>query len=313
MRSVRICAGLAVLAAWMLPLPAAAAGPGGSGTQLFQRLGTRRSPDDHAGRGGRGGVALPKGARVERDIPYGPDPAQRMDAYVPANAAGAPVIFLVHGGAWMFGDKASAGVVANKVARWLPQGFIVVSVNYRLWPKAGPLEQADDVAKALAAAQAGAAAWGGDASRFVLMGHSAGAHLVGLLAADPGIASRQGARPWLGAVLLDSACLDVAETMGVRHMRFYDRVFGSDPAFWRRASPMDRLTSAPAPLLMVCSSFRRDSCPQARAFAAKAEELGGRAAVLPEALSHGEINRTLGLPGEYTAAVESFLRSLGLP
>jgi len=35
--------------------------------------------------------------------------------------------------------------------------------------------------------------------------------------------------------------------------------------------------------------------------------------MLPEPLTHGEINATLGAPGDYTGAVDTFLRGLGLP
>jgi acetyl esterase/lipase len=263
--------------------------------------------------GPSGPIALPQGARVERDVAYGPDARQRFDVYLPRHAAAAPIVLMVHGGGWRIGDKAMVRVVANKAAHWLPKGIIFVSTNYRLTPAADPLRQADDVASALAAAQAKAPSWGGDPARVVLMGHSAGAHLVALLAADPAIAARQGARPWLGTIPLDSAALDVVQIMEGRHLRLYDNAFKSDPAFWRAASPFHRLTGTPRPLLIVCSSRRRDACPPARAFAAKATAAGGRATVLPMDLSHREINETLGLPGAYTAAVDAFLRTLGLP
>jgi len=267
------------------------------------------------GEDGPGAPLVPSGGgRVERDIAYGPDAAQRFDVYLPQRpVTSAPVLFMVHGGAWLIGDKAAAAVVANKAAHWLPAGVIFVSVNYRLAPKADPLGQADDVAKALAAAQAKAPSWGADPARFVLMGHSAGAHLVALLAADPAIAARQGARPWLGTVVLDSAALDLVRIMEGRHLRFYDRVFKSDPAYWRQASPLERLARAPGPMLVVCSSRRSQSCTHAREFVAKATALGGRATVLSEALHHSEINQTLGEPGAYTEAVDSFLRSIGVP
>lgn len=255
---------------------------------------------------------LPDSVREEPDIPYGPDPSQRMDIYLPKRAASGVVIVMVHGGAWMVGDKASAAVVTNKVARWVPNGIIMVSVNYRLSPAADPLQQAKDVARALAVAQAKAKTWGGDPSRFVLMGHSAGAHLVSLLAADPAIATDAGAKPWLGTVALDSAALDLSEIMTSRHFHFYDRVFGSDPAYWRNASPIHRLSDRGAPMLMVCSSYRQNSCTQARKFAAEAKSKGRRVSVLPVALSHREINAELGLAGQYTENVESFLHSLGV-
>ncbi len=258
-------------------------------------------------------VELPEGTRVERDLAYGAAPAQRLDVYLPKGAVtAAPVIFMVHGGAWLFGDKASARFVANKVARWLPKGFILISVNYRLVPRANPAAQADDVAAALAYAQGQAASWGGDASRFVLLGHSAGAHLIGLLAADPAIAAKAGAKPWLGTIMLDSAAMNVNQIMSAPHMRFYDRVFGRDPVFWTSVSPFHRLSGKPQPILLVCSSLREDSCRQARDFADRVNASGGRAAVAPMELTHRQINENLGLAGGYTSLVETFMESLGL-
>lgn len=256
---------------------------------------------------------LPAGAQVERDIAYGPDAAERLDVYRPAHAEKAPVVFMVHGGGWRTGDKGLHRVVKNKVGHWVGQGYLLVSINYPLVPQANPLQQADEVAKAMAFAQSHAASWGGDARRFVLMGHSAGAHLVALIAADPSIATRQGAQPWLGTVPLDSAAYDVASIMQGRHFRLYDQAFKRDTALWHDASPIERLKAAPSPMLLVCSSRRQDSCEQAQAFAAKANGLGGRVTVLPEDLTHAEINDRLGLPGDYTAAVDRFMKSLGLP
>lgn len=249
---------------------------------------------------------------AHRDVAYGRDPSQTLDVYVPAAAPaqGAPVIFMVHGGAWAIGDKASSHVVRHKAARWLPKGLLFISVNYRMLPKADPLEQARDVALALAFAQQQAASWGGDSSRFVLMGHSAGAHLVSLLTASPDLAREQGAKPWLGTVSLDSAAFDVTAIMKARHARLYDRAFGQDPNFWAATSPLHQLKQAQAPLLAVCSSRRDDACPQAQGFADKAKSLGMRVTVLPQDRSHAQINDELGEPGAYTEAVEAFLRSL---
>lgn len=259
------------------------------------------------------GVPLPAEAWLERDIPYGNDPQQRLDVYIPRQAKAAPVILMVHGGAWMVGDKAASTFVSNKVAHWLPKGYVIVSSNYRMSRRPNPLEQADDIARALAFVQAKASSWGADPARVLLLGHSAGAHLVSLLTADPHIVTGQGGAPWLGTIVLDSAAFDVVEIMQGKHYGFYDRVFGKDRAFWTEASPYHRLTVATAPMFVVCSSRRSDACPQARVFSSKAVGLGGRAAVLPMDLTHAQINRELGQPSEYTAAVEDFIRTLGLP
>lgn len=247
---------------------------------------------------------------VKRNIAYGSDEEQRFDVYAPDQARHAPVILLVHGGGWRRGDKDSRRVLENKLARWLPRGFAIVTVNYRLLPKTRPLEQAQDVARALAAAQSMAASWGGDRQKFILMGHSAGAHLVALLSAKPALAAAEGAKPWLGSVLLDSAALNVPALMANRHLPLFDRAFGSDPSYWQAISPYHQLSQRSAPILAVCSSQRADSCHQAREFVARAESFGTRAALLGQDLSHGEINELLGAESQYTSAVDAFLRGL---
>lgn len=285
-------------AALLLPLsPARAAAPqrGGLRTEAAYEL----AP-----------MALPSGIRVQRNIAYGRDPLQRFDVYLPAHPRHAPVIVMVHGGGWSRGDKAMRSVVEHKVARWVPRGFILVSVNYRLLPQASVQQQVEDIAQALMVAQRRAVDWGGDRERFILMGHSAGAHLVALLTAEPALALARGASPWLGTVSLDSAALDVPAIMRMPHLRLYDRAFGSDPAYWASVSPYQQLRAPTVPTLLVCSSRRRDSCPQARSFAGKAHTFESRSEPLPEDLSHREIDLQLGLDPDYTRAVEQFMASL---
>lgn len=261
-----------------------------------------------------------------RDVPYGTDPLQRMDVYLPdaflpisnANSNGtaprkAPVIFMVHGGGWRIGDKASSAVVDNKAAHWLARGYVFISVNNRLLPQANPLEQARDVAQALAAAQAKAVNWGADPSQFILMGHSSGAHLVALIHASPELVAEAGARPWLGTVALDTAAVDVSPIMEGQYFRLYDAAFGTDPAFWRAMSPTQQLTAGAKPILLVCSTRRDESCKQADTMASRGTQFGVRVQVLRQDLSHRDINQQLGLPGAYTDAVDAFIGSLGAP
>jgi arylformamidase len=255
-------------------------------------------------------AAIPPNVRVVRDVAYGADPKQRFDVYIPRGVRNAPVVLMVHGGAWRLGDKRSRGVVGNKVERWSRAGIIVISVNYRLLPGTDPVEQARDVARALAAAQSRLSGWGGDPDRVVLMGHSSGAHLVALLEARPSLATSLGARPWLGAVILDSAALDVVQAMMRPHLPIYSRAFGTDRDYWRAASPAQHLAAGAKPMLLVCSSLRRDSCPAATRLAEQATADGVRAEVLPVPKSHAAIDAQLGAPGEYTKGVEAFLATL---
>ena len=76
--------------------------------------------------------AIPTGVTIVRDVAYGTDRKQRFDVYKPKGARNAPVVLMVHGGAWRTGDKRSRGVVGRKVERWSRAGIVVISVNYRI-------------------------------------------------------------------------------------------------------------------------------------------------------------------------------------
>lgn len=250
------------------------------------------------------------------NVAYGSSERETVDVFAPKLRHEVPVIVMVHGGGWCVGDKAMAGVTKAKVEHWVvEQGAVFVSVNYPMIPDGfDALAQASFVARAVAYVQRHAAEWGGDGSKVVLMGHSAGAHLVSLVGVDEALQASAGVRPLLGVVSLDSGATDVPWQMqhGLALMKArYDEAFGTDPTKWVRASPFHQATRAAAPWLGVCAAKRPDdSCGQARAFAEKLRTLGGRATVLPRNLSHGAINAELGKVGEYTEAVDVFLNSL---
>jgi arylformamidase len=246
--------------------------------------------------------------RVERDIAYGPHPRQRLDVYLPGVVRG-PILLVVHGGAWTGGDKRTPALLPQ-VRFWTARGYVVVSTNYRLLPQAHPLEQAGDVASALALVQRRASDWGADAGQVVLMGHSSGAHLVALLSAEPALAREQGANPWRGTVCLDNPAFDVPGLMEARHAKLYDRAFGTNTAYWRTASPLHILARDARPMLAVCSQRGASACPQAQAFAARAGRAGVKVQVQGVDKRHTDIDRQLGLPGAYSEAVERWISSI---
>ena len=199
-------------------------------------------------------------------------------------------------------------MIEAKAAKWLPEGVALISTNYRILPFTAPLEQARDVARALAEVQRRAPQWGVDTERIVLMGHSAGAHLAALVGASPELWRPAGALPPLGVVSLDSGALDVPDMMRrPRLPPLYHRAFGADPADWIAASPQHQLDAGGRPMLLVFSTRRNDACPQAEAFQAAGARLGVPMQVLREDLSHGQVNHELGLPSDYTAAVDRWL------
>jgi acetyl esterase/lipase len=250
------------------------------------------------------------GVRVLRDVAYGADARHKLDVYLPARPTG-PLILMVHGGAWALGDKASPDVVRQKVRHWVEgMGYVLVSANYRLLPAARPVDQAGDVARALAYVQQQIPKWGADPKRVVLMGHSAGAHLAMLLHASPAMVAQAGAQPWRVTVSLDSAAMDVEQLMRAPHARLYDRAFGADPAYWQAASPYHQVSTPGAPaLLMICSKLRQDDpCGQALHYEKKASPFKHYMTIWGRDLSHADINRELGAPGMYTDLVTNWLK-----
>jgi len=242
-------------------------------------------------------------------LAYGSDAMQAVDVYRPANARNAPVIVMVHGGAWKIGDKANTGSVENKLKHWLPKGYVLVSVNYRLLPQADAYAQADDIAAAIAFVERNASGWGADASRLILMGHSAGAHLVALNSADPSGVIKHGGQGWVGTVVLDSATMDLEATMTQKRVPgFYTEAFGADPKRWPQASPLKRLTPQAVPMMIVCSTRRPDKpCDQAETFSSALKRQGMPTPVQKENKTHSEINKDVGTPGPYTAAIDAFI------
>jgi acetyl esterase/lipase len=127
------------------------------------------------------------------DISYsGESPRQKLDLFRPESKAKLPIVLFVHGGGWFMGDKDFFGVhrnVAKSIAR---RGYVVVATNYRLSPEVKHPVHVEDVSKALAWIFANPTVHGGDTTRVNLLGHSAGAHLVTLLATDSGLWDKPG-------------------------------------------------------------------------------------------------------------------------
>jgi acetyl esterase/lipase len=123
------------------------------------------------------------GYRAETGIAYGEDPRQRLDVYRPeeGTAAAAPVIVFLYGGNWQSGDRALYRFIGQAFAT---QGFVTVIPDYRLYPAVRFPAFVEDAAAAVAWAARNAGRFGGDPRRLFLVGHSAGAHSVAMLALD---------------------------------------------------------------------------------------------------------------------------------
>jgi arylformamidase len=259
------------------------------------------------------------GVAATTQVAYGAAPLQTLDFWAAPIGPRAPLIVFVHGGGWKRGDKDNA-TGPEKVAHFTGAGYAFASINYRLVPGATVEQQAADVAAALAWLKGHAATLGFDPARIVLMGHSAGAHLVALVGTDPRYLAAAGLTlaDLRGVIALDGAAYDVArqaDAAGPLMRRTYAEAFGSDPVRQRALSPTLQAAAPNAPAFLLLHVDRDDGKVQAEGLAAALAQAGTPVDLNNVGGSglrgHMDLNKSLGSAGApATALVDDWLRKL---
>jgi arylformamidase len=249
--------------------------------------------------------------RVLRDLRYdtvaGVDPnLLSLDLYLPTTGKGCdpvPLVIGVHGGGWAVGDK--RGFTGDKAKLFNDQGWAFASVNYRLSrpedsPRVTYPTHNQDVANAVGHLADHAERYGIDPDRIGVLGHSAGAGIVAAIATDEQFLEKAG----VGLDTLrcafpdDTEGFDVAGRIadGGRVARLYENAFGSDPASWAEASPINHVESAkgiPPMLLTQRGTLRRVA--QMQTFADALRAAGVDVQVIDASgYSHADVNRLIG-------------------
>lgn len=257
-------------------------------------------------------------AAAPQTLSYGSNPLQVLDFYrAQGTARPAPLVLFVHGGGWKRGSKDNAAGGWKQV-HYPASGYAYASINYRLVPDATVEQQAADVATALAHLLKRADALGIDRGRVVLMGHSAGAHLVALVGTDEQYLRGAGLSfaDVDGVIPIDGAAYDVPAQMrdGPPIMQdTYAQAFGNDPARQRALSPTLQAAAPNAPAFLIPHVQRPDGIRQSDALAAALRSAGARAETASFEGSglkgHAEINRSMGDPAyAATPVVDAWLK-----
>jgi acetyl esterase/lipase len=191
----------------------------------------------------------PEVCDVERDLSYGPDARHRLDIFKPkaVGSAARPALIFVHGGGFVGGDKgAPEAAFYNNVGVWAAsQGFVGVTVTYRLAPGAQWPAGAEDLERAIAWLKANGAAHGIDPNGLVLMGQSAGgAHVASYVARAKG-------RAIAGAVLVSG----LYDLTSLKHGPMEGPYYGTDPARYADQSSLAGLVASEIPLVFTVSEF----------------------------------------------------------
>jgi acetyl esterase/lipase len=232
----------------------------------------------------------PKSMIISSYVPYGPKKRQRLDIWrLSTTPSNAPVIFYVHGGAWTFGDKSEQGrpLLHEMVSR----GWIAVAINYHLAPKNPWPAQIEDVTRAFGWVKSTIGAMGGDPSRIVVAGASAGGHLAALLALSSNDASW---RPAEMAHVADWSVRGCISYYGVLEMTGDENVWDAhgeglrelleryvvgvsirdNPQLYRSMSPYERITDdAPAFLVIQGGNDTLVDVNVARHFVTRFEQI----------------------------------------
>jgi acetyl esterase/lipase len=281
-----------------------------------------RIPDVSLWGPGRSAEALCSVQRIT-DIDYSTEPAEepfrhQLDLYLPKGVKNFPIVVFVHGGAWMIGDNRCCGLYASIGEFFASHGIGAVLPNYRLSPGVKHPAHVEDIARAFAWTHAHIGEYGGRADQLFLAGHSAGGHLVALLATDErylkaegrSVADIQGVIAVSGVYRIppgkvdvqfggnDALSLRLDQAMPFRvangvgptalasggiplHVNIYGPVFGSDSERRADASPINHVRRGSPPFVMFRAEHDLPTLPEmAEEFHAALREHGCDAQLL---------------------------------
>ncbi|MGL4420160.1 MAG: alpha/beta hydrolase, partial [Gemmataceae bacterium] len=252
---------------------------------------------------------------LHKDKNYGTVALQKLDVYTIPTMKKRPVVVFVHGGEWTKGDKAE---VAYKPKLFNDAGIVFVSVNYRLAPAAAHPAAVNDVALAARWVVEHIAEYGGDPDTMILMGHSAGCHLVALTTLDPTILpnAKLRANAFRAVVCWSGGTFDLVHKYKTdeKFHAYIRNAFGNDEAAWRAASPITHAKNGAGgpPFLFVTTDPQGDSFRIATKLKEQIAENGGKASTLIlENRTHKTANALLGAPDDTTGmALLKYIQSV---
>ncbi len=246
--------------------------------------------------------AVPVGRGLKVDI-YAPMVTKKQGLFRPGKKV--PVLIYVHGGGWIKGSREK---VYNLPLFANSRNWMLVSVDYRPVPRTNIDGQVSDVVRSINWVRKNIKRYGGDPKKIVIMGHSAGSHLVAMV----GVKKLGG--KLRGVISNDVQAYDMVAYGGMRGSlpRVYAMAFGTNPANWIKWSPItyvDRSKNYPPFLIMYSGSNYDRRKVLANGFGRALKKQGTRVTWFDgRRYSHGAIASRIGTSAQVTRAVERFLK-----
>ncbi len=189
-----------------------------------------------------------------KNVSYGSDPVQKMDIYLPANrnSSSTKAMIMIHGGAWISGDKSDFDSVVNYFRTQLPD-YAFFNINYRLatlsggnaWPV--PIE---DINAAFNYINTNSGEYEFNADKIVVAGASAGAHLALLKAYK----FNTGGKIKAVVDLFGPTDIKAMYNYDVNYSILFNNFFSGTPAtnafMYQNASPLFDVTSSSPPTII---------------------------------------------------------------
>jgi len=259
-------------------------------------------------------ASKPETSIVTRAVPIGG--GQRVDIHAPLSIKSqgifkpgrkAPVVIYVHGGGWVKGEREK---IYNLDSFTNSRNWMLVTTDYRPVPATNIDGQVRDVVRAINWVRANISRYGGNKNKIVLMGHSAGSHLVSMVAAK-----KLGGK-LRGIVANDVQAYDMVAYGGMRGSlpRVYKAAFTTHPENWIKWSPITYVRNSsgglPPFLIMYSGSDYARRKTLASGFAGALKAKGTRVTLFDgQRYRHGSIASGIGTSPQVTRAVERFLKT----
>lgn len=174
-------------------------------------------------------------------LAYGDSPRQQVDIY-PQQERGRPILVWFYGGAWSSGSRTDYRFVART---FHDLGYVVAIPDYRLTPEVVYPDFLRDSAAAVRLVIDEAVRFGGDPSRVLLAGHSAGAYNAAMLALDDRWLPRTYRKRVKGVIGLAAPVNFLPIQMPEARLAF------SWPDTPRDSQPIEHVTRESPPMLLI--------------------------------------------------------------
>ncbi|MCW8923325.1 MAG: alpha/beta hydrolase [Gammaproteobacteria bacterium] len=205
-----------------------------------------------------------------RDVKWWEAESSKLDIYYQESLEKKPVVVFIHGGSWTSGDKSYFMKKPNILHYFLDQGFVVVSVNFRLVGEIGAFmvsyrHQAEDIAHAIKWLSKNVQEYGGFNNQIFLVGYSSGAHLASLVATDTSYLKKQDVsiESIMAVIALDVPAYDVPMALKLmkgssleENIPLNESIFGKELKDQVKGSPSFFVFGSRVPFLLVSTGIK---------------------------------------------------------